>query len=490
MKAKSVNSAVTQITTVNHYYDLQKPKKVGTLEGQPINVEEAQGSYTGNSMGGKSQELQESASSENPMTAESTAGSNKSVVAANWKSTMVALAKQTFYWLSPVVISLVFIHLASKCPRDFIPTYNTAQSCEAYKLPGVQIIGEGSETPRPVSSFRIIQPPSSNFAGRHALLSTLHSKFQELWSNNYFMRRVMVLVGTSGVGKTETARQFAHKYREHYENVAWVDASTETSTKASFFKIATTLNVRFAHDAKGTDLARLAYRHINEHVKKTALFIFDNVNQLPTAEGGFGIYEYLPTERMENPPLILFTTQRTEWNTYHFEIMEVTRLSKEESVECLMTCLHLSPSQLLQDRELQDLLENLAERLYGYPEELMSVAATILQLGGQRSPQMLRRKLRAYIKWLDFDNISTVGEDILWTDKAGSTENWSGHLMDVLQQPSSWFMIILCLIGLYYCWKFVRCLRLGLVLQFSPFSFGFLAQSTKTPQWPSLKFVD
>ena len=339
--------------------------------------------------------------------------SRKNVTGAERKTIAAKIDSFLFLWAPAVITLLASVLLAMKCSGGFLPPHNTTQSYQT-SSPSEAKTGKERQPPPRVSSFRIIDSPSPNVVGRHDLLTSVHNKFQELLPNKYFMRRVVALVGTSGVGKTEAACQFAEQYKEYYDNVAWVDAGTETSAKASFLKIARTLNIPVPNnEVKGKQLARLVYRHVNEHVNKTALFIFDHVNQLQSTEAQFGIYEYLPTEVTENPPLVLFISQQKEWGTYSLEIVEVTQLSKDNFLECLLTWFHISPVQLSQDSELQVLLENLAERLNGYPMELRAVAAAISDVWDQRSLslQLLREKLQEYIQCMDDNKLNSVVQD-------------------------------------------------------------------------------
>lgn len=53
-------------------------------------------------------------------------------------------------------------------------------------------------------------------------------------STDQTCRKICVLHGMSGKGKTQLAIQFARKYRKKYSAVFWIDGSSEEKSKKSF----------------------------------------------------------------------------------------------------------------------------------------------------------------------------------------------------------------------------------------------------------------
>ena len=81
----------------------------------------------------------------------------------------------------------------------------------------------------------------------------------------------------------------------------------------------------------------------------------------------FGIYDYLPTHQTENLPLILLTSQTTDWRSFGYEVILITWLSEREATECLFSAFKIDQKQLEKDENLQKLLECLLKKLGGYP---------------------------------------------------------------------------------------------------------------------------
>ena len=70
----------------------------------------------------------------------------------------------------------------------------------------------------PVRHLRIVESPINTFEGRAHLLDLIHSKLQGS-SKDHYMKRMVVLSGLGGMGKSEIARKLVQKYREDYQNV-------------------------------------------------------------------------------------------------------------------------------------------------------------------------------------------------------------------------------------------------------------------------------
>ena len=249
--------------------------------------------------------------------------------------------------------------------------------------------------------FWTVEAPVVFFVGRTELLKQVHKKLQELLPNRHFMRRIVALVGMGGMGKTEIARKLAHQYRDHYKNVAWIDAKTKKSVRDSFLKIAEILELPGASsETRGEKLAHLVYRHISEHVKTTTLFIFDQANQLKTAGYVTGINDYLPRRVTEGLPLILLTSRMTEWSKDFCEVIHIPELTSEESLACLRSRFRLSREAIQNDRELRVLLDDFNGKLNGYPIAVGLAVANISYIAGQSSKQLIQA-LKKYTQYID-----------------------------------------------------------------------------------------
>ena len=77
---------------------------------------------------------------------------------------------------------------------------------------------------------------------------------------------------------------------------------------------------------------------------------FDNANQMKSKDGVFGIFDYTPRK---NVPLILIISQTMEWGKHGIDILEVTELSQEESIEFFRIQFNLTKEQLASEEELE-----------------------------------------------------------------------------------------------------------------------------------------
>ena len=255
--------------------------------------------------------------------------------------------------------------------------------------------------------------PTQTFVGREDLMESAHKKLQRCGSQHHHMSRMVALVAPEGMGKTETARAFAQKYEAEYENVAWVDAGTEISLRASFLRMAKILKIPYLDRDTGKDLAELVYAHVSEHIEKPALFIFDNAGGLKSKQNVLftfdnacglqskqeflGIQDYLPNRVKKNIPLILLTSENADWRK-HCEIIHVTRFSMEESLLFFQSVFKLSDEEMRCTEGLVNLFGSLARKLNGHPLALSEAAAQISVDLANESLLQLRKKINDYIK--------------------------------------------------------------------------------------------
>ena len=269
----------------------------------------------------------------------------------------------------------------------------------------LSIVQNSAQSSQPKKPIRIIEAPIHTFEGRHDLLEKIHEKLQQCLARDHFMRRIVALTAMGGMGKTETARKFAHQYRKVYENVVWIDSETESSAKESFTNIAKTLHIPYSNDADGKEVAERVHEHISAHFLQSCLLIFDNANQLKSDENVFGIWDYLPAKVTENLPLILLTSQTTEWRRCQCEVIDVTELNEEESMNFLISRFQLSSQAVEDDSGLRDLLQSLNTKLNGYPLALGLAAANIPFIPGQDTSEFLKKSLGKYIHSVDNNTI-------------------------------------------------------------------------------------
>ena len=108
------------------------------------------------------------------------------------------------------------------------------------------------------------------FTGREDVLEMLHEALQR--------DRRAALSGLGGIGKTQTAIEYAHRYRNDYDAVFFIRTDTETALTAGMIEIASVLALpgRDAKDQNETVAA--VKRWLQEHAQW--LLIADNADEL------------------------------------------------------------------------------------------------------------------------------------------------------------------------------------------------------------------
>jgi hypothetical protein len=86
------------------------------------------------------------------------------------------------------------------------------------------------ETEAPEGLWYVPQQPTPFFTGRELLLPDLHEALQE--------QRMVALTGLNGIGKTQVALTYAHRYRGKYSAVLWLCAATHEELIGGVVKLA------------------------------------------------------------------------------------------------------------------------------------------------------------------------------------------------------------------------------------------------------------
>ncbi len=113
------------------------------------------------------------------------------------------------------------------------------------------------------------------FTGREDVLQALHEALRR--NNATALTQVQAISGLGGIGKTQTAVQYAYHYRHEYNAVFWIRADSEAALHSGFVEIAKLLNLP-EQDAQNSDEAVQAVRRWLVH-KNDWLLIFDNADK-------------------------------------------------------------------------------------------------------------------------------------------------------------------------------------------------------------------
>ncbi|NEP01408.1 MAG: tetratricopeptide repeat protein [Symploca sp. SIO2E9] len=184
------------------------------------------------------------------------------------------------------------------------------------------------------------------FTGREQVLAQLRETLQQ--SQAVALSQVQAISGLGGIGKTQTAVEYAYRYREEYQAVFWVRADTRLELRTAFVEMAKLLNLLQENiDAEG------AVRVVKSWLEKHSdwLLIFDNADRP----------ELLKSFVPHNPQGHIFLTSRAQV----FDMLgivrpvEIREMLPEEAVAFLLRRTGRDESNLLETEVAAQLAEEL-----------------------------------------------------------------------------------------------------------------------------------
>lgn len=196
-----------------------------------------------------------------------------------------------------------------------------------------------------------------NFTGREANLIALR---QQLNSGSAAVLVPHALHGMGGVGKTQLALEYAHRFRDDYDLVWWIPAEQLEGVRSSYVELAERLGLSTEGDP-GEVVARVREQLRTGEPHRRWLIVFDNADDPGDLE------EYLPYPTGH----ILITSRNPRWSGVA-QRMEVDVFQRSESVRLLRNrAAHLTEADA----------ERLAEWLGDLPLALAQAAAWQVETG-------------------------------------------------------------------------------------------------------------
>ncbi len=146
------------------------------------------------------------------------------------------------------------------------------------------------KTPKPL--FTVPLPENPFFTGREAVLEELKKTLDK--------SGIAALTGLGGMGKTQTAAQYAHHHRKDYQSVLWVRAESQETLFADLSQMAARLELP-ERDAKEQSVIVEAVKlWLDDH--EGWLLVLDNVED-------YGVVRELARKASANGHHVVITTQ-------------------------------------------------------------------------------------------------------------------------------------------------------------------------------------
>lgn len=150
-------------------------------------------------------------------------------------------------------------------------------------------------------STRIFHIPFTRnpfFTGREDILSHLHTMLHKNKTAAITQPQTHAISGLGGIGKTQTALEYAYRHQHEYQSIFWVKAETHEEIISDFLSIATLLNLPEKNAQEQSHIVAAVKRWLEQNTGW--LLIFDNADNLAI------LRDYLPSG---NKGHILLTTR-------------------------------------------------------------------------------------------------------------------------------------------------------------------------------------
>jgi tetratricopeptide (TPR) repeat protein len=134
------------------------------------------------------------------------------------------------------------------------------------------------------------------FTGRESIFTELHALLHE--GTTAALSQPSAISGLGGIGKTQTAVEYAYRYRDDYQFVLWVQANSQETLLTEFVTLAKQLNLPEQNEQEQQVVVQAVLQWLETHSRW--LLIFDNADDLAMVQ------DYLPHG---NQGHILLTTR-------------------------------------------------------------------------------------------------------------------------------------------------------------------------------------
>ncbi len=210
------------------------------------------------------------------------------------------------------------------------------------------------------------------FTGRETLLQSLHD--QLINGNTMALTQAQAISGLGGIGKTQSAVEYAYRYQHQYHSVLWLSAATLESLLSDLSRLAELLEVPERDPYNQQKTVSAVKNYLSQ--QRDWLLIFDNADDIEM------VREYLPRGNKTNGHIILTTRAQALGMVAH--AVQVEEMDTEEGMYLLLKRGSLlKTDQILAQVSAADraIAESIVEVLGGLPLALDQAAAYIEETG-------------------------------------------------------------------------------------------------------------
>jgi len=162
------------------------------------------------------------------------------------------------------------------------------------------LLSKPSGSPSGVDAWNVPYNRNVHFTGRDDELADL----QRSLASPEAARRVQVICGLGGVGKTQLALEYVYRAKDHYKIVWWINADEPATLALGYAKLATKIGMHVPEGTSLDDIRHALRRKLNE--RDDWLLVFDNV------AGVDDIKNYLPQDRTGH---VIITSRNPNWES-------------------------------------------------------------------------------------------------------------------------------------------------------------------------------
>jgi tetratricopeptide (TPR) repeat protein/DNA-binding XRE family transcriptional regulator len=218
--------------------------------------------------------------------------------------------------------------------------------------------------PSVVSHWNVPYRRNPFFTGRQHILSHLHTLLHT--DNKAALMQVQAISGLGGIGKTQTAVEYAYRFRDDYQAILWVRAETRSTLMADLVSIADLLDLAEKDEQDQERIVQATKRWLQNNTNW--LLILDNAEDLSIVE------DVLPTESSGH----VIVTTRTQSTGIFAQRIDLERMEAEEGALFLLRrAKMIAPDAPLEASAYAVYAKQISELLDGLPLALDQAGAYI-----------------------------------------------------------------------------------------------------------------